>query len=334
MISAAIVGLGWWGRKVARELADSDRIRPVLGVDPDAECRHRVQADGLATTADLQQALDAPDVDAVVLCSPHRYHCTQIIAAAEAGKHVFCEKPFTATVAEADAALAAVQAAGLRLGIGHERRFEPAVVELRRRCASGELGTPLAFEGNFSQDKFLALPADNWRLSRTEAPVGPLSATGVHLVDLAISIFGEPSEVWARLATRATSFENGDTLSITLGFPRGETAVITAILTTPFLGRVCVLGSHGWMEIRDRSHPESPAGWDVTTTLRDATPDVRSFAPHPAVRENLERFAESIDGIGDYPVTAAEIRANVRTCEAIARSVRSGSVEPVCEAVG
>lgn len=329
MLGAAIVGLGWWGRTIARELAGSSRIRPVLGVDPDAECRHRVAAQGLATTADLQEALDAPGVDAVVLCSPHRYHSEQIIAAAQAGKHVFCEKPFTATVAEADAALGAVQAAGLALGIGHERRFEPAVVQLRQRCASGELGTPLAFEGNFSQDKFLALPAHNWRLSRTEAPIGPLSATGVHLVDLAISIFGEPSEVWARLATRATSFENGDTLSITLGYPRGETAVITAILTTPFLGRVCVLGSHGWMEIRDRSHPENPAGWDVTTTLRGAAPDVRFFPPHPAVRENLECFAESIEGVRDYPVTADEIRATVRTCAAIARSVQIGSVEPV-----
>lgn len=329
MISAAIVGLGWWGQNIARELADSARIRPVLGVDPDAGCRQRADAQGLATTGDLQEALDAPAVDAIVLCSPHRYHSAQIVAAAEAGKHVFCEKPFSTTTAEADAALAAVQAAGLRLGIGHERRFEPAVVELRRRCASGELGTPLAFEGNFSQDKFLALPADTWRLSRTEAPVGPLSATGVHLVDMVISIFGEPREVWARLSTKATSFENGDTLSITLGYPQGETAVITAILTTPFLGRVCVLGSQGWMEIRDRNHPENPAGWDVTTTLRGSTPDTRFFAPHPAVRDNLERFAESIDGICEYPVTAEEIRANVRTCDAITRSVSSGTIELV-----
>lgn len=328
MIGAAIVGLGWWGRTIAHELADSTRIRLVLGVDPDAECRRRAEAAGLAT-GELRDALDSPDVDAVVLCSPHRYHSAQIIAAAEAGKHVFCEKPFCATAAEADAALVAVRAAGLHLGIGHERRFEPPVVELRRRCASGELGTPLAFEGNFSQDKFLALPADSWRLSRTEAPVGPLSATGVHLVDLAISIFGEPSEVWARLSTRATSFENGDTLSITLAFPQGETAVITAILTTPFLGRVCVLGSHGWMEIRDRSHPETPEGWDVTTTLRGTVPDARFYAPHPAVRDNLERFAGSIDGICEYPVTASEIYATVRTCEAITRSAASGAVEPV-----
>ena len=52
--------------------------------------------------ADLQEALDDPRIDAVVLCSPHRFHADQIVAAAEAGKHVFCEKPFTTTIAEAD----------------------------------------------------------------------------------------------------------------------------------------------------------------------------------------------------------------------------------------
>ena len=156
-------------------------------------------------------------------------------------------------------------AAGLQLGIGHERRFEPAVVALRHAIADGELGTPLVFEGNFSQDKFLDLPADNWRLSAIEAPVGPLSATGIHLVDLAISIFGRPTQVWARLSTQATSFANGDTLAITLAFEKGQTALITAILATPFVGRVTVLGSEGWVEIRDRSHPEDPQGWDVTT---------------------------------------------------------------------
>jgi predicted dehydrogenase len=333
VVGAAIVGLGWWGQNIVRELATSERIRPVLGVDPEPAGRERAQALGLDATAQLQGALDDPRVDAVVLCSPHRFHSAQIIAAAQAGKHVFCEKPFCTTSAEADAAIAAVEAAGVRLGIGHERRFEPPVIELQTRCRSGELGVPLVFEGNFSQDKFLALPLDNWRLSATEAPVGPLSATGIHLVDLAISIFGDPSEVWARLSTRATSFENGDTLSITLGFPGGATATITAILTTPFVGRVCVLGSDGWMEIRDRSHPESPAGWDVTTMHRRDGREERFVPPGAAVRDNLERFADAVEGVGDYPVTTAEIRANVRAFEAISRSAQSGVVERVDAAV-
>jgi predicted dehydrogenase len=329
VIDVAVVGLGWWGQNIASLLSTSERIRPVLGIDPEPAGRERAAALGLATSADLQTALDDPGIDAVVLCSPHRFHADQIIAVAGAGKHVFCEKPFCTTSAQADAALAAVAEAGVQLGIGHERRFEPAVMELQQRVADGDLGVPLVFEGNFSQDKFLALPPDNWRLSSVEAPVGPLSATGIHLVDLAISIFGAPSEVWARLSTRATSFGNGDTLSVTLAFPGGATAVITAILTTPFIGRVCVLGSQGWSEIRDRNHPESPEGWDVTTVHRGGATEQRFFPPSPAVRDNLERFADAVEGVGSYPVTVEDIRANVATFEAITRSALSGAVEKV-----
>jgi predicted dehydrogenase len=277
--------------------------------------------------ADWRPVMDDPAVDVVYVAAPNMVHVELVEAAAEAGKHVFCEKPFTTTVAEADVALDAVRAAGVSLGIGHERRFEPPVMELQERCRSGELGIPLVFEGNFSQDKFLALPPDNWRLSATAAPVGPLSATGIHLVDLAISLFGEPSAVWARLATRAKSFENGDTLVVTLAFPDGATATISAILTTPFIGRICVLGSEGWTEIRDRQHPEDPAGWDVTTARRGGAREERFVPPSPAVRDNLEAFAASVEGVGEYPVTPAGIRATVRAFEAITRSALSGKVE-------
>jgi predicted dehydrogenase len=326
VIRAAVIGLGWWGRKVVADLADSSDVQVVLGVDRAAEARQSVD---VPTTDDLRVALDDPDVDAVVLCTPHRFHAEQIIAAADAGKHVFCEKPLATAAAEARAALDAVEQAGVRLGVGHERRFEPAVLRLREMVDSGEIGRPLVFEGNFSQDKFLDLDPGNWRLSNDEAPVGPLSATGIHLVDLAIAILGRPVEVLARLSTQSTTFENGDTLTVTLGFEKGETAMITAVLTTPFIGRVNVIGSRGWVEIRDREHPENPQGWDVTTSLRGAEPETRFYPPHPSVRANIEAFARSAEGLAGYPVTFDEMYANVCTFEAISRSAATGLIETV-----
>ncbi|KAA9160695.1 Gfo/Idh/MocA family oxidoreductase [Amycolatopsis acidicola] len=330
MITAAIVGLGWWGATIASDLATSDKIRPVLGVDPDPARRESAHEQaGIETTASFDDALASPSVDAVVLCSPHWFHTDQIVAAAKAGKHVFCEKPFATSSAGARDALAAVEAAGVQVGIGHERRFEPAVEELQRLVRDGELGTPLVFEGNFSQDKFLALPPDNWRLSAELSPAGPLSATGIHMVDLAISVLGRPVEVWARLGTLATSFANGDTLSITLAFESGATATITAVLTTPFIGRVCVLGSQGWAEIRDRSHPEKSEGWDVVVSRRGEENEKHAFPAFSGVRANLERFAGAAEGADPYPVTPAEIQLNADTFEAIVRSASSGRVERV-----
>jgi predicted dehydrogenase len=329
MIKAAIIGLGWWGQTILKTLTNSAIIAPVLGVDPSQQARSAASALGIETASRFEDALADANIDAVILCTPQQYHAEQIVAAAQSGRHVFCEKPLCTTSADAEAAIAAVSKAGVQLGIGHERRFEPAIIEMRKRFGSGEFGHPLLLEGNFSQDKFLNLPRDNWRLSNAANPVGPLSATGIHMVDLSIALLGRPVSIWARLARLGSDFENGDTLSMTIGFESGATAMLGAVLATPFMGRLALLGSKGWMDIRDRSHPENSTGWDVTSVHRDEAPVTAFYPPHPAVRDNLEAFARAALGQAPYPVAPEEMLANVRSFEAIQRSVKSGAIETI-----
>ena len=329
MIRAAVIGLGWWGQTILKNLQGNSIIAPVLGVDPLDQARASASSLGIETAVRFEDALANSNVDAVILCTPQEHHARQIVEASRSGRHVFCEKPLCTTAVEAEAAIAAVRKAGVQLGIGHERRFEPAVIEMRKRFASGEFGNPLLLEGNFSQDKFLKLPRDNWRLSNALNPAGPLSATGIHMVDLSIALLGRPMRVWARLARLGSDFENGDTLAMTIGFESGATAMLGAVLATPFMGRLALLGSKGWMEIRDRSHPESSTGWDVTTVQRDQTPATAFYPPHPAVRENLEAFGRAALGREPYPVALDEMLANVRSFEAVQRSVKSGAIETI-----
>jgi predicted dehydrogenase len=329
MIKAAIIGLGWWGQTILRNIADSTVIKPVLAVEPLDSARDAASAFGIATASRFEDALARDDVEAVILCTPQDRHAGQIAAAAESGRHVFCEKPLCTTAADAETAIAAIRKAGVQLGIGHERRFEPAVIDMRKRFAAGEFGNALMLEGNFNQDLFLKLPPDNWRLSNSVNPVGPLSATGIHMVDLSIALLGRPVSVWARLATLGSAFGNGDTLSITLGFESGATALLGAVLATPFMGRLALLGSKGWMEIRDRSHPQNSTGWDVTSVLRDQEPVTTFYPPHAAVRANLEAFGRAAQGEAPYPVTLDEMLNNVRSFEAIQRSVRTGGIEKI-----
>jgi len=326
-LGVALVGLGWWGSRIARTLAHSSVLRPVLGVDVSPEARAAfTEAHGVPTVAGLDEALADGRVEVVVICSPHQEHAAQVVAAAEAGRHVFVEKPFTLSLADCDRALEAVAAAGVRLGIGYEKRFEPAVEQLTARAAAGELGELMLIEANFSHDRFLALPPDSWRLSSAHAPVGPLSATGIHLVDLAISLLGRPTEVWATCSTLATSFENGDSLSVMLRFESGATAHLNAVLATPFQGRVRLFGSREWVEIADRSHPDAPSGWDVTRALPAGSPSSEFVPPFDSVRENLERFGASLRGGADYPITVDQIRLSVATSDAISRSTADGQV--------
>jgi len=83
------------------------------------------------------------------------------------------------------------------------------------------------------------------------------------------------------------------------------------------------------MEIRDRSHPENSTGWDVTSVHRDEMPVTAFYAPHPAVRDNLEAFGRAALGQTSYPVALDEMLANVRSFEAIHRSVKSGAIEAI-----
>lgn len=332
-VRMGLVGYGWWGKTIAKQIISSSHMSLVAVVEVSAELRQEMASDpvlkGVQVLASFDEFLKISEMEAVILCTPHQQHADQIVAAAEAGKHVFCEKPLCLTVKDAQRAIHSCTQHQRVLGIGHERRFEPSVIELRREIEAGTFGTILQIEANFSQDKFFALPKDNWRLSNKHAPVGPLTATGIHLVDLAIAILGPSEAVWARLATRGSEFENGDTLGLMLAFSGGANALISAILATPFEGRFAVYGSKGWFEIRDRTHPENPTGWDIKRVMQGQAPVTSFAAPHPTVLANLEAFAAAIRYERPYPVTHREMLANVAALEAIMTSAVSRKIEPV-----
>ncbi len=237
MLTIAVVGLGWWGRTIVDLAGRSDRLRLVRVADVSPQAAQFAAQRQLAFSPKFEDVLADPQVQGVVLCTPHTQHTDQIVAAARAGKHVFCEKPLSMTRVDVLRAVAAVTEAGVALAVGHEKRFEPPIVELMRLLQSGALGTPLQVEANFSQDKFLSLASDNWRLSGTEAPAGPMTATGIHLLDLSIGVFGPAANVLTRVAQLGSGLTNGDTLAALVTFRGGGHALISAILATPFAGR-------------------------------------------------------------------------------------------------
>ena len=304
-------------------------LRIVAGCDPAPSAASFAAEAGLRFAASFDAIIADPAIEAIILCTPHTLHAAQIVQAARAGKHVFCEKPLCLTRADAAAAIAACQRAGVQLGVGHERRFEPPIIELRRMVEAGALGSPLQIEANFSQDKFLDLPADNWRLSSAEAPGGPMTATGIHLLDLAVSILGPAERALANVRQLGSGLTNGDTLAALVSFRSGANALLTAILATPFDGRFAVYGSKGWAEVRDKAHPEKSEGWTLTTSIRGEARTVTEFPPAPAVHANLEAFAVAASGGVPYPIPPEQMLDTIAAFEAVVRSARSRTVEPV-----
>ncbi len=325
MIGAGLIGLGWWGGSLLRMLNGSDALTFVAATDVDTSRRSVAKEHGIPYLDDFESVLRHPGVQAVVLCTPHDSHAMQIVAAARAGKHVFSEKPLCLTRADAERAIAACRQAGVQLGVGHERRFEPPIVELMTRVARGDLGRVVQIEGNFNQDKFLNLPADNWRISK-KGSVGPLTATGIHVLDLATAMLGRASSVHASVRRLATGFENGDSLALLVGFETGAVALISAVLTTPFDGRFAVYGSQGWAEIRDKSHPENSEGWIATYVLRDHPRESVEYGGAPSARTNLESFARAAAGLAPYPISTDQMLLTVEAVEAAFESAQSGQI--------
>jgi predicted dehydrogenase len=259
-VGIALIGIGWWGKKMLNVLeAAPAEIRVVRAVDPNLEIAHALCAEkGLPLTADYADALADPQVEAVVLATPHALHSTQIEAAVAAGKHVFCEKPLAMDKAGADKAVRLCRDAGLVLGIGHERRWEPPIVQLLAKADSGEMGRIHQIEANFSHDRFLALDRNNWRLKADQAPAAGMTATGIHLLDRSVRLLGPAESVWCICEQLSSDLPQGDTVAAYVKFRGGGTSYNSASLASPFISRFAVYGSNCWAEIRDKAHAKRP----------------------------------------------------------------------------
>src|SRR5216683_1712509 len=203
MLNAAVIGLGWWGKELVRSVQDTSafiRFSRAVTLEPEL-AREFAAKTGLAIGTSYDDVLADPKIDAVVLATPHSQHRRQVEAAAAAGKHVFCEKPFALSLADAKAALAACRAANVALGVGHNRRLWPSIRRLRELMDEGRFGTIMHAEGHFSHDWLAHQPAGDWRSAPEETKAGAVTGMGIHLIDCFGFLIG-PMRRIAALSTR------------------------------------------------------------------------------------------------------------------------------------
>ena len=317
----AIAGFGWWGKHITTRLQNHESIK-VAGIVEPFEPNHKAIDDlGLRRFDDLSEVVVLDEIDAIILTTPNPLHEEQVILCAKAGKHVFCEKPLGLTAESARRSVAACREAGVQLGIGHERRFEPAMLALRSALEKGELGTVMHAEAAFSHDKLIHVPKGDWRTSKSVAPAAGMTAMGIHLSDLLISFFGRVETVQAMTASRSLGWETGDVVTVQLGFEAGMTASFSAVLHTPHFIRMHVFGSDKWIEVLNDSHPDTPDGIVRYLTAQTGSDvEQKEYAWADAVTANLEAFAAACKGQSPYPITPEESVHNIEVLEAIAIS--------------
>lgn len=148
-INVGVVGVGEMGRQHAENLRRSvphAHLVAVADVNRDRALAVASELEIDAAYGNAEELAAHPGLDAVAIASPPKYHLPAILAAASAGKHVFCEKPLALSLTEADAALEAVCKAGVILQVGHMRRYDPPYVAARERIEAGEIGQIVVFK--------------------------------------------------------------------------------------------------------------------------------------------------------------------------------------------
>ena len=323
MIRAAIVGLGRWGQIMVESVqGKSETIQFTAGVTRTvSKAAAFMEQHAIPLGGDYAAVLADTDIDAIVLATPHTQHTEQIAQAAAAGKHVFVEKPFTLTAADAVAAVKAAEDANIVLSLGHNRRFMPSWTELKNRIDSGSLGTILHAETNFSGSGGLQYRPDGWRADRSESPAGGMGGMGIHMVDTLIGLFGQITEVHCVSVRRAVAIDVDDTTSMLLRFENGMTGYLGTFNATVHTQTVRVFGSKGSAEIRqERNFEFRPV---------EGEDEAIDFGPFDKERAELEAFAAGITDGAPYPLPAAEAIHGIEVFEAIIRSAETGETVSV-----
>jgi predicted dehydrogenase len=316
MIRCAIAGLGRWGRSLVEAAQRSGRLQISHAVEPDAEAARAFCAGHhLTLSKDLDEVLADPAIKAVLLATPHSQHLSQVIAAASAGKQIFCEKPLALRRDHATRMFEACRKAGVVLAVGHNRRFWPSLRMLRQIVASGELGTILHVEGHNSNENSLAI-TQGWRLSPEESPGGGLTGAGLHVLDAFVSMLGPVRRVYARLSPREAGPPSLDSAMLALDFASGVTGTLATVRATPFYWRVHVFGTNGSVEVLD----------EVTVVRRrsGAEPETITLASSDILAGELAAFADAVEGGAPYPVPEQDVLATLAAFEAALQSMQTG----------
>jgi myo-inositol 2-dehydrogenase/D-chiro-inositol 1-dehydrogenase len=322
-LNLGLIGAGRIGQVHATSLASRAgraELAVVTDVVPGA-ARSLAERFGVPrVAADYQAILADPSINAVLICTPTDTHAALIAAAAQAGKHIFCEKPVALDLHQTDGALSAVARAGVKLQIGFNRRFDPSFARVRAAVASGEIGTPHILR-IVSYD-----PAP--------PPIEYVKTSGGMLLDLSIHDFdmagflidSEIDEVYTR---------GGVMIDEAIGRAGDiDTAVTFVHLANGTLGtidnsrqavygydqRVEILGSRGAI-CTDNAYPNTAVLSTADSVHRDLPLNFFPQRYRQAFAAELEAFVEAVIDDRPVPVSGADARKALAAALAANRSL-------------
>lgn len=345
----AIIGCGWvapahaWGVRCL----ESEGVRLVGVVDRDLT-RARDLAERFGATvvdSDYRSILARDDVHAVSICLPDFLHEEVAVAAAQAGKHVLCEKPLAVDVAGADSMLDAARSAGIELGVVFNHRYAPDNIKAKAAIGGGGIGRVLV--GDVMHSSSLTGDPDNsspWRGRLGLSAGGILSTQAIHFLDLLLWFMGPVASVkaWTDRLVR-TEQDHEDTVALALRLSSGALATLIATngspITDDFTGtRVEVQGREGYVALEG----DQVRAWRTCEGFALVEPDLPRLPEGVAsdvvfgaghVHEVMD-FVRTVRSGGAAPIPGIDGRHLMAVVEAAYTSAREGAEAPVEQSPG
>ena len=314
MLNAAMIGLGRWGQTILNSVqGKSERIRIVHGVSKELDVAAPLaERYVFRLSADLDDALADPAVNAVLLATPHSLHVEQVCKVAAAGKPVWCEKPLALTRSEAARAITAVQKARIPIATGNNKRCFASMRELARIVKGGELGEVMHVEGHFSNEHSTRV-SGGWRDDPAESPGGGMTGAGLHVLDALVNLAGPVRCVHAQTVSRKPPPDPRDAVAGMLEFVNGATGLFATVRAAPMFWRIHVFGTRGSAEARGEDEL-------IVAKIGGAAQQL-SFEHVDSLRVLLECFADAVEGKAPFPVTPVQMLNVIGAFEAVLTSM-------------
>lgn len=323
-VGLASIGLGWWGGVLATAIDTHDGTELVscFARDPD---KRRSFADKYGCRpADSVDAIWAdPDVDGVVIATPHSTHADLIRDAAAAGKHVFVEKPLTLSVDEGRASVEAAQSAGVVLQVGYNKRRQTGNRWLRDELTAGTFGQLQSIETNISGPMSFKPDLPQWRQDAGEVPAGGMTPMGVHMIDTILHLGGPIRQVFSWSRQVAGRIGVDDVTMVLLELEGGGLASLVTQIATPQVATVNVFGTEA------AAYSEADGKHLFVQRRGEPYRQEVPIEPIDTIVDEIAEFARCIRE-GTTPETDGQQGlAVVEAFDAIMRSIASGAPEQV-----
>jgi predicted dehydrogenase len=330
-VRAALIGVGGYGRVLLRASKQVGDFEIVKAYYYRPERIHQLEAElGMPVTADFEEILEDPSIDALVIATPNDQHLPQAKAGLEHGKAVFVDKPITNYVQEAIELIRCEQRTGGLLMVGHNYRRMPAIRACERAIREGRIGELLSVEGNFSRGGAYEVTSSSWR-RQDRCPTGPMIQLGIHQIDVMLHWCGVPESVAGALEKLYVDGLNVDNTAGLIHFRSGRLATVQSNYLGPFRGLMRAYGTRGILESDSLSATLVQESGAVEALYRGSSSfDAERDA---SLREQFEEFARLVRDGGRPETDSISAMLALAVVNAIELSAESGRIVRVAELV-